>query len=41
MSLAVVGQYGSEVFLEPVRGFCCGWGMEWNVQNGWKRLDSP
>ena len=24
MSLAVVGQYGSEVFLEPVRGFCCG-----------------
>ena len=21
MSLAVVGQYGSEVFLEPVRGF--------------------
>ena len=28
MSLAVVGQYGSEVFLEPVRVVCCGWGME-------------
>ena len=24
MSLAVVGQYGSEGFLEPVRGFWCG-----------------
>ena len=34
MSLAVVGQRGSEGILEPVRGFC-------GVQNGWKRLDSP
>ena len=24
MSLVVVGQYGSEVFLEPLRGFCGG-----------------
>ena len=38
MSLAVVGQYGSEVFLEPGGAFDVG---GWNVQNGWKRLDSP
>ena len=38
MSLVAVGRCGGEVFLEPVRGFCCGWGMEWNVQNGWKGL---
>ena len=37
MSLVVVGQYGGEMFLKPVRGFRGGW----NVQNGWKRLDSP
>ena len=37
MSLVVVGQYGGEMFLKPVRGFRGGW----NVQNGWQRLDSP
>ena len=37
MSLVVVGQYGGEMFLKPVRDFRGGW----NVQNGWKRLDSP
>ena len=37
MSLVVVGPCGGDVFLEPARGFYGGW----NVQNGWKRLDSP
>ena len=37
VSLVVVGPCGGDVFLEPARGFCGGW----NVQNGWKSLDSP
>ena len=34
MSLVVVGQYGGEMFLKPVRGVRGGW----DVQKGWKGL---
>ena len=37
MSLVVVGQYGGEMFLKPVRGFRGGR----HVLSGWKRRGSP